>query len=219
MTLTPDESRALAFIAGLLLLSSAVRMASAREPVDLPGGGLDLAAHVEETRAAVAEEERASRPLGEGERIDPNTADATELDRLPRVGPTLAKRIVADRVEDGPFRSVEDLRRVRGVGARVLREARPFLVLPDGERVGAGASRRLPGQPGPRPPGEVVDVNRADAAALATLPGIGPALAERIIAHRDSAGPFRDVDGLTAVKGIGPATVSRLRERARAGGL
>ncbi|MBW3553488.1 MAG: helix-hairpin-helix domain-containing protein, partial [Gemmatimonadetes bacterium] len=99
--LTDDESRALAFIAGLLLLSAAVRVGAAREPVEIPaGGGLDLAAHIEATRAAVSAVERAARPLAAGERVDPNTADATELDRLPRVGPAVAARIVQDRERD-----------------------------------------------------------------------------------------------------------------------
>lgn len=52
------------------------------------------------------------------------------------------------------------------------------------------------------------DINSADAETLATLPGIGPARAHDIIAHR----PFGDLDALRAVSGIGPATVARLRE-------
>ncbi|MFO8155540.1 MAG: helix-hairpin-helix domain-containing protein [Thiohalospira sp.] len=52
------------------------------------------------------------------------------------------------------------------------------------------------------------DINSADAESLATLPGIGPARARDIIAHR----PFGDLDALQAVSGIGPATVARLRE-------
>jgi competence ComEA-like helix-hairpin-helix protein len=63
-----------------------------------------------------------------------------------------------------------------------------------------------------------VDVNHASAAQLQTLHGIGPALARRIIAYRDSAGPFRTVDDLTAVPGIGPATLKRIRGRVRVGG-
>ncbi|HEU0077054.1 MAG TPA: helix-hairpin-helix domain-containing protein, partial [Longimicrobiaceae bacterium] len=53
--------------------------------------------------------EQASRPLGAAERIDPNTASATELERLPRVGPGLAAKIVARRQSAGPFRTLADL--------------------------------------------------------------------------------------------------------------
>jgi competence protein ComEA len=58
-------------------------------------------------------------------------------------------------------------------------------------------------------------VNRAGTEALEGLPGIGPALARRVVAHRDSAGPFRTADDLLAVRGIGPATLERLRDRIR----
>jgi competence protein ComEA len=48
--------------------------------------------------------------------INVNSATAKELERLPRVGPALAARIVQWREEHGPFRSIEDLRHVRGIG-------------------------------------------------------------------------------------------------------
>lgn len=52
--------------------------------------------------------------------IDVNRASATELEQLPGVGPVLAARIVADREENGPFGSVDDLERVSGIGPSVL---------------------------------------------------------------------------------------------------
>ncbi|MGH7688359.1 MAG: ComEA family DNA-binding protein, partial [Gemmatimonadaceae bacterium] len=55
-----------------------------------------------------------------------------------------------------------------------------------------------------------VDVDRATANELQALPGIGPALAARIVAFRDSNGPFGSMTRLQQVKGIGPATAKRL---------
>jgi len=55
-----------------------------------------------------------------------------------------------------------------------------------------------------------VDVNRATAAELQVLPGIGPALAERIIAERTAHGSFASLDELERVHGIGPRTIDRL---------
>lgn len=57
-----------------------------------------------------------------------------------------------------------------------------------------------------------VSLNQADAAALMELPGIGPALAERIIEFRTKNGPFTSVAELDAVSGIGPVLLSQLEE-------
>lgn len=59
----------------------------------------------------------------------------------------------------------------------------------------------------------LVNINTADAAALETLPGIGPALAGRIIAWRDANGGFRAVDELLAVAGIGEKTLDGFRDQ------
>lgn len=55
-----------------------------------------------------------------------------------------------------------------------------------------------------------LDPNRASLAQLQTLPGIGPALAERIAEER-AQGPFREAEDLLRVRGIGPAKLEKLR--------
>jgi competence protein ComEA len=62
---------------------------------------------------------------------------------------------------------------------------------------------RLPGK---------LNVNLASAEELERLPGIGPALAARIVAHREAHGPFRTVDDLLRVSGIGPKTLDGFRD-------
>ena len=57
-----------------------------------------------------------------------------------------------------------------------------------------------------------IDLNRADAVALQTLPGVGPATAEAIIAFREEHGPFRTVDDLLDVPGIGPAKLAAIAD-------
>ena len=59
--------------------------------------------------------------------------------------------------------------------------------------------------------GELININTSNANALQTLPGIGPILAERIIACRDVNGYFETVDDLVSVKGIGEAKLEQLR--------
>jgi competence protein ComEA len=61
--------------------------------------------------------------------LDVNLASAAELERLPGVGRALAARIVDVRAREGPFGSVDDLRRVRGVGGATLERLRPRLVV------------------------------------------------------------------------------------------
>jgi competence protein ComEA len=53
-------------------------------------------------------------------RVDLNRAGPEELESLPRIGPTLAGRIIEDRERRGPFASVEELARVRGIGPATI---------------------------------------------------------------------------------------------------
>lgn len=71
--------------------------------------------------------------------------------------------------------------------------------------VGTGRSPALPLLP------SKLDLNRATSEELERLPGIGPALAARIIADRSGRGPFRSPDALLRVHGIGARTLARLR--------
>ncbi len=63
---------------------------------------------------------------------------------------------------------------------------------------------------GPVGPAAPVDVDRADSAALEALPGVGPALARRIVADRAARGSFGSMAGLSRVPGIGPRLEQRL---------
>jgi competence protein ComEA len=71
----------------------------------------------------------------------------------------------------------------------------------------------------PSPPAaayaHIINVNKATAAELELLPGIGPALAARIIDYRQARGPFRAIEDLTNVRGIGPKTLEKIRPRIR----
>ncbi len=62
-------------------------------------------------------------------------------------------------------------------------------------------------------PAGLINLNTAGEEALTTLPGIGPARAAAIISHRSAHGPFRSVDQVTDVSGIGPATLRNIRDK------
>jgi competence protein ComEA len=62
--------------------------------------------------------------------------------------------------------------------------------------------------------GGPVNLNQADVDQLTRLPGVGPAIAAAIVAHRERRGPFASVDALLDVPGIGPAKLEGLRDLA-----
>lgn len=144
---------------------------------------------------------RLARPLGRGETIDVDVAPASELARLPRIGAALAARIVAQRDEHGPFGSLQALDRVSGVGPAVLQAVRPHVTF--------SAVPALPSEVSQVP--GIVTLNTASAQQLARLPAIGPTKARAIVEDRRRHGPFRRLEELTRVRGIGDATVERLR--------
>jgi competence ComEA-like helix-hairpin-helix protein len=158
--------------------------------------------------------------------VDLNQADHAQLLQLPGVGEGLAQRIEAYRAEHDGFRDVDELRHVRGIGGALLEKLRPFVyvepVAPDEAneaKVSPPSKARAVADEDaspPRvskvkaPPAKRIDLNRATAAELRTLPGIGPTLSERIIASRAKQ-PFRSVEDLRRVPGIGPQKLKALR--------
>ncbi len=197
-----------------------VNAAAADELDRLPGIGPALAARI------VAERTR-------GGAFD----SAADLRAVPGLGPALLARLAA-HLDFGPgtglARRDHGLAGMQGPGAdtrgredgrrAAWREAgvRSEAVRPPGRRSAAAddgraaaaraaeAARVSPSRPPAIPPSSV-DVNRASPAELERLPGIGPALAARIVAKRDSVKGFRSVEDLLTVRGIGPATLRRLK--------
>ena len=94
-------------------------------------------------------------------------------------------------------------RAAEGAGGRASRAAGSGSKGPAGR--GPGAAGAVSGGVARR-----VDLNRATPAELEALPGVGPALAGRIVAFRDSVGRFRRPEQLDSVRGIGPALLARL---------
>lgn len=224
MRLTEGETKALLASALMVVLAAFGRLLLTPDVAELSGSGLAVAQGVDSALAVAEstrnEAERRKRPLAAGEKIDLNKATEVELDRLPGVGPTLARAILESRQREGPFRSLRDLRRVRGLGEKKISRLEPYTTLPesalgDGTAATDGdAGRRL--APAKTRPVRV-NLNRASAAELETLPGIGPARARAIIRWREEHGRFRKVEDVLGVPGVGPATLERLRPLVRVG--
>ncbi len=66
------------------------------------------------------------QPVSPTDKVNINTATVAELEKLPRIGPVLAEAIVQTRKQK-EFTSVDDLRRVRGIGAKTLDALRPLI--------------------------------------------------------------------------------------------
>ncbi len=173
---TAAERQALLFLLGVTLLGGGMRLWAGAAP--LPpgvgrggGGGGGGAAGggggrvpLQRQRQAVdsARRRSASRASGGGRvsrgtgargapppgPIAVNEASAEELERLPRVGPALAQRIVADRAARGAYRSLDDLGRVPGIGPATLRVLAPAVTFSPRPRLYPESE---PGAP-PRPP-------------------------------------------------------------------
>lgn len=166
--------------------------------------------------------------VGEGDSGSPSTASpatsspATALVAVHVVGqvnnPGVVEVAAGSRVVDA-ITAAGGLTEEADAGAVNL--ARPVV---DGEQVyvpapgeevpvAAGPAAPAPGSvPGTVPSVALLDLNSADAAALDTLPGIGPALAGRIIAWREANGGFASVEDLLEVSGIGPAVLAKIRD-------
>ena len=83
--------------------------------------------------------------------------------------------------------------------------------LNDGEQITVGAPPAVPGAAGE----DTISLNSATAEELTELPGVGPATAAAIIAHREEVGSFTTVEQLMDVSGIGPAKFAQLKDKVR----
>ena len=230
--MTPLEGRSLVR-GGILLLVLAVFRSGVdflmhHDPV-LVEQHTNLPRLLEESLDARKENERRTLPFGPGETLDPNRSGEEELDRLPGIGPATAHAWVATREEDGGFWNAGDLLGVPGVGPATLEKIRPFLDFSGGvpldlrDRMRERTTQAISGNGGPTlPTGSTsspsmrtesrIDLNRAAPEELMSLPGIGPALAARIVESRRREGLFLTLEDLLRVRGIGPATLERIKE-------
>jgi competence protein ComEA len=196
----PAERRALLLLLALGVAGHGVRHWLTR-PGQSPGEVQLLGTLVPGSPAAQRDSAmQLGRPLAEGEKIDVETAGASELARLPKVGPRLAKTIVADRETHGSFGALAGLDRVSGIGPGLLKVIAPHVVFS-----GKPAAER---SVGPAP----VDLNSATLEELDGLPGVGHSRAAAIVQYRTEHGPFGQLEDLARVPGFGPAALERLRE-------
>lgn len=153
--------------------------------------------------------------------IDIRTASLEELILLPGIGEKRAQDIIEHR-SHSPFQNVNEIMLIKGIGLKTYEKMRPMLLVFGNDEpidksstsskttTEAGSSKTstkkadLTGK---------VNLNTATLEQLCTLVGIGPAKAQAIIDYRTEHGAFTAIEDITKVKGIGPATFAKNKDR------
>ncbi len=87
---------------------------------------LPLAASPSTTASASVQE---TRPAASAPAINVNSATVAQLESLPGIGPSMAQRIVSYREKNGPFKKLEDLMNIQGIGEKSFLKLRPLLTV------------------------------------------------------------------------------------------
>lgn len=253
MKLTREESQALAFIGGMILISAAARFAGRPGPVVIEGSQVSIPELQAGSLALMAPGAAAETAASLGW-VNLNTATEAEIAAIPKVGAAAAAAVVAERrrlgvldleavrvtpglkkaalealAAQGSFGTWDDPTRLTPPpGVAALAQAAQGPQKPSERPAPARASvargrrppppaagapvvvRRSTPVPADGPAGQSIPVNEATEAELQRLPGVGPALAARIVAWRQANGRFRTLADLDAVPGIGPALIGRI---------
>ncbi|MCD4653519.1 ComEA family DNA-binding protein [bacterium] len=124
---------------------------------------------------------------------------------------------------NGPFITLEEVANIKGIGKKTIEKMRdiayignPEPIDPEEQIVSLSKITQKKGstieiQNVPCGPGRI-NINTASAPELETLPRIGPGKAAKIIADRETNGPFTEINDLTRVKGIGIKTLEKMKD-------
>ena len=143
------------------------------------------------------------------EKIDINKADIETLSKLPGIGPVKSKAILDYREKIGKFQSLIELIEVKGIGKKTLAKLLPYLeMIGDSTEVKAfltvEESVEILGK---------ININSASKSHLMSLTGIGEGKANAIIEYRKTNGPFKSIEEIKNVKGIGESIYQKIKDK------
>jgi len=201
--LTPDEQKMLLFL-GLIILCGCFLDYFGWNPLQASSPDLDSLKQV------VKED----KPL----QLDIRIATFEELLCLSGIGEKRAKDIIAYR-ETNPFTSVNQIMNIKGIGAKTYAK-----ILPDLLAFGDTTNFKLASTPSSTSKiknktsskaenTSIININTANLEELCTLSGIGEVKAQAIIDWRKENGSFANIEDLMKVKGIGPKTLEKNKDR------
>lgn len=121
--------RKIAVVVGALLVAGIMTMAAAPAGQPSPTGDQAQATTKAPKKAKAPKANKAERLKASGKTINLNTATAADLTALPKIGAKVAQRIVDYRTEHKGFKSVDELRNVKGVGAKLLEGIKPYVAV------------------------------------------------------------------------------------------
>lgn len=215
-------------------VSAASAQASARSPAPGSGGGVSGPTRSGQATEGTSASAAAAGSSGGGAAGGADTAGSGQivvdvdgavahpgLYKLP-----LGSRVQAALAAAGGLSPQADAHRINR--AAKLHDGQKLYVLSQGESappLAASSGQGCEGQActsaeggvaGSDPEGQgLVNINTANATQLTQLPGVGPAIAQKIIDYRTANGPFTSVDDLTKVPGIGAAKLAQIKSHAR----
>ncbi|MDC1068749.1 ComEA family DNA-binding protein [Candidatus Kapabacteria bacterium] len=146
--------------------------------------------------------------------VDIRTADKFKLQKLSGIGPKTAIKILEYR-QSYPFQKTSDLMKVKGIGPKTYAKIKPNLI-----QFTDGNSFELPADSLSKKPikkkqkitlNKKININTASINKLKLLPGIGNSYAQRIVEFRENS-PFKSIEDLKKVKGIGEKKFEKLKE-------
>ena len=162
--------------------------------------------------------------------IDIRVATAAELEVLPGIGAKRAADIIAYR-EQHPFVNVNEIMNIRGIGIKTYEKMKPMLLIfgndapldkkastparSSAKKDSLSTSKGTSKSSSKKDTTAIVNINTASVAELCNLSGIGEVKAKAIVDYRQQNGKFTSIDDIAKVKGIGPKTIEKNRDRIR----